>query len=219
MPTPKAGYFLKDGSKVPGTTTIIGRFKDLGGLMFWAFEQGKSGKARLYDAAEKAADIGTVAHAMVEAYIKGVDFDRAPFPLPSEDWPKAESAFNAFVRWASQTTLRVVDQEIQLVSEKHRFGGTPDAIGIVGNELCLLDWKTSNAVYQDYLIQLAAYKALWEENHPERPLVGGCHLLRFAKEHADFAHHYFANLDEAWRAFVLMRELYDIDKILKKRAA
>src|SRR5216683_7786479 len=89
MPTPKAGYFLKDGSKVPGTTTIIGRFKDSGGLMFWAFEQGKSGKARLYDDAEKAADIGTCAHAMVEARIKGAGhFDLGATGLPEEDWPK-----------------------------------------------------------------------------------------------------------------------------------
>lgn len=219
MPTPKAGYFLKDGSRVPGTTTVIGRFKDSGGLMQWAFQQGKAGKIRLYEEAEKAADIGTAAHALVEAHIKGTTLDRAAYVLPEEGWPKAESAFQAYMKWADQTKLKVVEQEIMLVSEQYRYGGTPDAIGMIGNELCLLDWKTSNAVYQDYLIQLAAYGRLWQENFPDRPLVGGFHLLRFAKEHSDFAHHYFANLDEAWRAFVLMRELYDIDKTLKKRAA
>lgn len=219
MPTPKSGYFLKDGTKVPGTTTVIGRFKDSGGLMFWAFQQGKAGKAKLYDDAEKAADIGTAAHAMVEAHIKGQTFDRAAYPLPAEGWSKAESSFNAYLAWESMTKLKVIEQEMQLVSEQYKFGGTPDAIGLIGNELCLLDWKTSNSVYQDYLIQLAAYRQLWEENHPDRPLTGGFHLLRFAKEHADFAHHYFANLDEAWRQFVLFREAYDIDKILKKRAA
>jgi len=224
MPTPKAGYFLKDGTKVPGTTTIIGRFKDSGGLMFWAFQQGKLGKAKLYDEAEKAADIGTAAHGMVELRIKGAsdaelnDWLDKTLPDP-EMQTKARSSFVAYLKWAEMTKLVVVEQEMQLVSEQYRFGGTPDAIGMIGNELCLLDWKTSNGVYQDYLIQLAAYRQLWEENHPDRPLTGGFHLLRFAKEHADFGHHYFANLDEAWRAFVLMRELYDIDKGLKKRAA
>jgi hypothetical protein len=219
MPTPKDGYRLADGTRVPGTTTIIGRFKESGGLMQWAFKQGKEGKRHLYEEAEKAADIGTCAHAMVEAHIKGIAFDRAGYALPDEGWPKAESAFGAYLKWADQTKLVVVDQEMMLISEKHRYGGTPDAIGMIGNELCLLDWKTSNAVYCDYLIQLAAYKQLWEESHPERPLVGGCHLLRFSKEHSDFAHHHFPDLSEAWRQFVLFREAYEIDKALRKRAA
>lgn len=217
MPTPAKGYFLKDGTKVPGTTTIIGRFKDSSGLLFWAFQQGKAGKAKLYEEAEKAADIGTIAHAMVEAHIKGEDFNSEG--LAPEVWSKASSAFRAYLAWESMTKLKVVEQEIQLVSEKYRYGGTPDAIGLIGNELCLLDWKTSNAVYSDYLVQLAAYRNLWEENFPDRPLAGGFHLLRFAKEHADFSHHYFPNLDNAWRQFVLFREAYEIDKELKRRAA
>ena len=63
----------------------------------------------------------------------------------------------------------------------------------VANGLVLLDYKTSNGVYSDMLIQLAAYKNLWEENRPDLPITGGCHLLRFAKERGDFAHHYFKN--------------------------
>ena len=129
------------------------------------------------------------------------------------------SAFNAYQQWQANFKVEIVSQEIQLVSEKYRYGGTPDAVGMVGNQLVLLDWKTSNGIYTDYLVQLAAYKNLWEENFPERPLTGGFHLLRFAKEHGDFGHHYFADLDNAWRQFLLFREAYEIDKELKKRAA
>lgn len=105
-----------------------------------------------------------------------------------------------------------------MVSEQYRFGGTPDAIGKVDGELCLIDWKTSNSVYSDYLIQIAAYKHLWEENHPGQLITGGYHLCRFAKENGDFAHHYYPDLEEAWRLFLLFREAYDIDKVLRKRA-
>ena len=224
MPTPRAGYFLKDGTKVPGTTTIIGRFKDSGGLLHWAFKQGKSGAVRLYDEAEKAADIGTCAHGMVELRLKGSDdvavAEYAEATCPDTDMRKrAWSSFKAYEAWASNFKVTILHQEIQLVSEQHRFGGTPDAIGLIGNELTLLDWKTSNSVYADYLIQLSAYRHLWEENNPDQPITGGFHLLRFAKEHGDFAHHYFPNLDNAWRQFVLFREAYEIDKELKKRAA
>ena len=224
MPTPSKGYHLADGTKVPGTTTIIGRFKESGGLLQWAFKQGQSGKRHLYEEAEKAADIGTCAHGMVELRINGrADVDIAVYAektLPDADMRgKAWSAFKAYESWANNFSVKILTQELQLVSEKYRYGGTPDAVGLIGNQLVLLDWKTSNAVYCDYLIQLAAYRNLWEENYPDRPITGGFHLLRFAKEHGDFAHHYFPNLDNAWRQFLLFREAYEIDKELKKRAA
>ena len=66
-------------------------------------------------------------------------------------------------------------------------------------------------------VLIAAYKQLWEENHPDRPITGGYHLLRFDKEHADFTHHFWTELDEAWSQFQIFRQAYDIDKRLKKR--
>ena len=228
MPTPSNGYYLKDGSKVPGTTTVIGRFKDSGGLIQWAYKQGREheGLARLgkeaprhlYDVTQQAADIGTLGHAMVEAHIHGADPETAVAEQPEEVAQKARQSFGAYLNWERTTNVKILAQEMQLVSEEYKFGGTPDAIGTIGNELCLLDWKTSNGIYSDYLIQLAAYRHLWEENHPDQPLTGGFHLCRFAKEHGDFAHHYYPDLSDGWEAFVHMRALYDIDKRLKQRA-
>ncbi len=80
-----------------------------------------------------------------------------------------------------------------------------------------MDWKTSNGIYVDFLCQLGAYALLIEECRPDLYLDGGFHLCRFAKSHGDFAHHYWPNLDEAKRMFILLREAYDIDKALKKR--
>jgi len=104
------------------------------------------------------------------------------------------------------------------VSETHRFGGTLDLILRTPQGLAVGDFKTSNAVYSDYLIQLGAYALLWEENRPDDPLTGGYHLMRFAKEHGDFTHRFWPNLDEAKEQFLLFRKAYDIDKQLVKRA-
>ena len=217
MPHPTSGYRNAAGAKIPGTTTIIGRFKDSGGLLHWAFNQGQAaerGEIRsLYDKRDEAADTGTLAHALVEAHIKT---GALPDASVSEG---ARSAFDAYLKWASMTRLEIVEQETSMVSEVHQFGGTLDAIGRMGGELCMLDWKTSNGVYQDYLVQLAAYAILWDETRPTEPLTGGFHLCRFAKEHGDFSHHYWQNLDEAKEQFILFRRAYDLDKRLKKRAA
>ncbi len=218
MPTPKKGYFTKSGEKVPGTTTIIGRFKDSGALIFWAYNRGKDG-LELYESRDKAAELGTIVHEMVEAFIRGsiktTDFVDT---LSAEDAASVLSAFSAFEEWFDSNKFTVVAQEEQLVSEAHKYGGTPDAVAKDGKgRLCLLDWKTSNGVYQDYILQLGAYRILWNEAHPDMQLDGGSHLCRFAKEKGDFAHHYFPNIDEAERGFLLLREMYDIDKELKKR--
>jgi hypothetical protein len=214
---PTQPYHLADGTRVPGTTTIIGRFKESGGLLQWAFQQGKEGKPHLYAEAEKAADIGTLAHSMVEASIKGNDPDAVLDGATAEAKAGARNAFREYLEWAAQTDVRIVDQEMALVSEQYRFGGTPDAIGIIGNQLCLLDWKTSNAVYCDYALQLAAYRQLWNENRPDSPLTGASYLLRFSKSYPDFEARKFGNLDDAWEIFKLYRTAYDLDKELKKR--
>jgi len=219
MPHPKGGYKNANGKRVPGVTTIIGRFKDSGGLMHWAFEQGKAAErgeiASLYDKRDEAANAGTLAHSLVEAHIND-----EPLPaLPDDEiGSQAQQGFQNYIYWAENNRIKILRQEMEMVSEKYQFGGCPDAMGIDSRErLCLLDWKTSNGVYQDYLIQITAYRQLWEETNPDQPIVGGYHLLRFSKEHADFAHHYWSELDEAWEQFKLFRQAYELDKKLKKR--
>jgi len=217
-PTPRAGYFTKSGEKVPGTTTIIGRFKESGALIAWAYKRGKDGH-ELYESRDKAAQIGTIVHSMVEEFVDKGGYEESLLEsLSFGDCQSAISAFDAFKEWFEAGKFEIVTQEIQLVSETYRFGGTPDAIAKDGKgRLVLLDWKTSDGVYMDHLVQLGAYRILWNENNPVNLLTGGSHLCRFAKTHGDFAHHFFPNLHSAERAFVLMRELYELDKELKKR--
>lgn len=219
MGRPTAGYRLADGTRVPGVTTIIGRFKDSGALLHWAFAQGQAAQrgeiSSLYDKRDQAADAGTLAHDLVEARIR-----KTPPPVVPDDETggMAMQAYENYLRWERSNNIRIVDTEMPLVSEVHRFGGTPDAIGEIDGKLCVLDWKTSNGVYQDYLIQLAAYKWLIEER-TDHKITGGFHLCRFSKEHADFSHHYWSELNEAWELFLIYRRALDIDKRLKKRAA
>jgi hypothetical protein len=165
------------------------------------------------DARDSAASAGTLAHALVEGDIRGVPSPQVPL---TDEQTKALKAFENYKEWAAQTQLTPVKTETRLISERHKYGGTIDAM-LVGGKLSLGDWKTSNAVYPDYLIQLAAYGLLWTENFPDQPIEGGYHLLRFSKDTADFVHYHFGELDEAAEAFLLMRRLYDLDKVLRAR--
>lgn len=219
MARPKGGYRLKDGTKVPGVTTIIGRFKDSGALMWWAFSQGQAAErgeiSSLYDKRDQAADAGTLAHSLVEAHIYGYEQP----DIPDDEIGKlARQGFESYLKWSEGNNIRIIEQEIELVSENHKFAGCVDAIGVNDDDqLCVLDWKTSNGVYPDYVIQIAAYGQLWNENNPKTPITGGYHLCRFSKDKADFAHHFWTELDDAWEQFKLFRKAYDLDKIIKKR--
>src|SRR3990167_610387 len=215
MATPKKGYYTAYGSRVPGVTTILSRFKDASGIIHWAWQCGIDGKD-YREVRDNAADIGTLAHSMVEAYIHKREFK--PDGYTEEQIGKAGNSFAAFLAWATDTQLIAAETEIRMVSEKYRYGGTPDVFFIKGKR-SLGDWKSSNAVYPEYICQLAAYKNLWEENHPDQPIEGGAHLIRFDKTYGDFHHHYYSDLNDAWEAFKHMRVLYDLDKILKKRVA
>jgi len=87
---------------------------------------------------------------------------------------------------------------------------------LVQGKRSLGDFKTANAVYADNLLQLAAYGQLWTENFPDQPIDGGYHLLRFSKS-GDLETRWWGDLSEALEAFLLMRQLYNYDKILKGR--
>lgn len=221
MPTPKLGYYSKDGKRLPSVTTVISRFRDSGALMKWQFKMGFEqgvlcGKGMVYvedpyAIAKDAANIGTIIHALVDDHVHG-----RPHSLDGQD-ERVISGYNAYRQWETQTHIKIVATEMQLVSEKHHFGGTPDAIGEIDGKLVLADWKSSSGIYTDHLVQLAAYRMLWDENNPSRPLTGGSHLVRFAKESGDFSHHYFPDLGEAQEQFLLFRRCYELDKRLQKR--
>lgn len=216
MATLKGGYWL-DGERLPSVTTILSRFKESGALLYWAWNEGREGRD-FRETKQDAADAGTCVHEMVQAWKRKGGFDRTRYRQDVFD--RAKGAYEAFLEWVNQSKLEVADQELSLISKKYRFGGTLDAI-LVQSKLSLCDWKSSNGVYPDYVLQLAAYGILWEENFPEKPLIGGYHLCRFSKadepdDPVSFSHHYWSDLAAPAKQFLLLREAYDLDKKVKK---
>lgn len=215
MARPKQGYFL-DGTRVPGTTTITGRFKDSGALMYWACSQGqkypnKPTMEALRGEAEEAAEIGTQAHELFEAWLHN-EYENV---VHEGIHPKAFQAFDNACRWWNQQKGKVVWSEEPLVSPSMRFGGTPDHVIKVGRKLRIMDVKTGG-VYMDALLQVAAYGYLVEEVKGQK--ISGYDIVRFSKDEADFVHRSFEDLSDAWEMFKLLRQAYDLDSKLKKRA-
>jgi hypothetical protein len=223
-------YKTEAGEKVPSVTTIIGRFKDSGGLLYWANKVGRPAKINgpgyeqwpdgrsLKEAQDPAAAAGTMAHDLVQWDIQGQKTAYPEWPDTNPDTvAKGEAAYRTYKKWAAMTLLQVRHTEVALVSERYKYGGRLDAIGIIGGLLVLLDWKSSNSVYVDYILQMAAYGHLWQEHYPDHPILGGYYLCRFAKEEGDFSIHHFPKLDRELVTFLEMRKLYDLVKDCEKR--
>lgn len=221
-------YKNAKGERVSGTTTIIGQ--NLGWnkqqLMWWANQMGLEGKNHR-DVAQKEADAGTIAHEMIECEIQGRPIKEMDgFKGLVEQYNKAETCYLNFLEWKEQVKFKPIHTEIHLVSEQYQYGATPDCIAEINGKLSLFDWKTSSGTYPDMLIQLAAYKEAWEENHMEATILsdfcthlleGGFYLLRIGKEDASWHYHHWDALPEAWECFKHLLELHKLQKVLKKK--
>lgn len=211
-------YKDKEGKRVPSVTTICGKFKSGENLIAWANRLGLEGKDYRQER-QKAADAGTVAHKMVEAFLRGEDWNDDGNFAPNVV-AKGKVAFQNFMRWQDGTKVEIMHAEVPLVSNIHKFGGCLDAIGICKTThegVALFDWKSSNGIWPEYLYQIAAYKILWEENFDDRLIVGGCHLCRFSKEDGVFEHRHFESVEDEERTFLHLRQLYDMAYKTEKR--
>jgi hypothetical protein len=208
-------YKTADGRRVPSVTTVL---KSLGGntegLIRWAHKLGIEGKD-LDDARQRPMDVGTTAHAMIEAHLGGRELQLQM--LPADILEKARTAFEAWKEWAELTSYTVVAKETPLVSEEHRFGGTFDAV-LIKKKRIIVDWKTSAGIYPEHLVQVAAYGALWNETHPTEPIEGFA-LLRLGRDEGLFDYHLRPPggvMVKAWEAFLHARSIHDLMYEVKK---
>ena len=214
---PTIPYKTADGKRVPGVTTILGNLGwNKRPLMYWAQKCGQEGRS-IDDKVE--ADIGTIAHEMVERSLRGEPFDASKYDAALVE--PARQSFANYQAWAEMMRLAPVEIEPHLVSEIHRFGGTPDLVATTGTgALVIVDWKTSAAVYADHIIQISAYRVLWDETHPDRPIDGGAYLCRLPKDSGGWAVHQYGldALAEAWDAFLACLTLHGLKKRIERIA-
>lgn len=208
-------YKAADGKRVPSVTTIL---KELGwsagGLMYWAHGIGLQG-IDLNDARRAAANAGTVAHEMASLDITGKDPQTALAGIDPGTATTAAASFASYQSWRRMTRLELVASEVAMVSEKHRVGGTLDAIAIFDGAAGILDFKSSKELYGDHVVQVAAYWKLWEELNPDLPL-SHYHILRWSPD-GGFNHHSLsrAQMDAGWDVFQHARAIYDLKKKVK----
>jgi hypothetical protein len=150
--------------------------------------QQRLGKARAHQRElAKAAEIGSQVHALIEWNLRtGRGEVAGPEPRIQD---KALWAFMAFEDWRKSVDLEPLAIEQTVWSSTYAYAGTLDLYAQLtlpgyGRVRAVIDWKTGKAIYDEALLQIAAYEyALSEMGHLELPVVGV--ILRLPKVETD----------------------------------
>jgi len=152
---------------------------------------------------QEAADVGTQVHAWVEAFIKAKS---------KKDWPeipKDPQVFNgitAFLKWVDEYEVEFKSSEKLIYSRKYKYAGIMDAEAVIKRKLCVIDFKTSKAIYPEMRFQVAAYQAAAEEES-EKEYSGNKWLVGFDKKTGECDPHEFAEQDKDFEAFLAALKL------------
>lgn len=149
---------------VPSVTFIAHSYPKGIGYYKWLADKG-------WDEAEgvknAAANKGSKVHQAVDAILNGNEV-RIDSKFINHETEKEEEltleecdAILSFVRWRNEhPDLEIVANESVLFSEKFGYAGTIDLICKIEDRYWLIDFKTSQQVWPEHILQVSAYKAI-----------------------------------------------------------
>jgi hypothetical protein len=191
----------------------IPSIEELKALSYDSFtEKVNSAKSAHKEKLEDAGYVGNVAHAWIENYIKlRLEHDGAAdhtvraiadtkletllANFPAE--PRAKNACVAALDWMTRHQVKWLGTERKIYSRSSKYAGTMDGscfASSCSDKLCcpeaftdrftIVDWKTSNNLYIEYILQISAYKHAYEEETGEFFQDGW--VIRLGKEDGEF---------------------------------
>lgn len=123
-----------------------------------------------------------------------------------------KKAFLAWKRLIHSSGSKIVGTEMEIWSDKYGYAGTMDALletidSRTGERtLTALDWKTSNAMRNEYALQVAAYAKAYEERTGEK--VSKAVVVRFGRRSDTFEAKQVLDLERSFDAFCSALHLF-----------
>ena len=201
-------YKNKNDKRLKSVTTIINGCLGFnkGALIGWTRKHCLNGEYSM-KLLNEAGRIGTLAHIMIEEFINGgaVNLDG----YTANEISQAKTAYYGFYEWQKKNKPKFLHTELKLVSEQYQFGGTFDAVCEVNGKIVICDWKTSSDVYDEFVIQLGAYRQLIKENLLYD--IRGAILLKLNKEENGYEEHHYKlkDLNWGWKMFKLLLKIQE----------
>lgn len=196
-------YKLKSGKRVPGTTTITGLLEKRA-LHHWIARITKEGQDWEKYRDDKGS-IGTLVHGMIMAELKDEEVDTDDYTQKQID--QAENSYISWLEWRKGKDIKPLLIEEELVSEAHKYGGTPDLLAYIDGALVLSDYKTGG-IYIEHVLQGAAYANLVKEHG--FPLPDRLQILGVPRDEDEtFREVNITNYQPAWGVFWNLLQAYE----------
>lgn len=148
------------------------------------------------DKLEDAGFVGHMAHEFIEKWIIAT-LAGTELPEIKLDDERAVSCVNAFMKWHNAHNVRWVSTEQKIYSQEHHYAGTLDGTAIYSSctdrsccleqfvdQLVIMDFKTSNALRLEYILQVSSYRKAYLEEH--KVAINHGVILRLGKEDGEF---------------------------------
>lgn len=170
-------YYNINGKEYVSVTTVLSVLSKPF-LTNWKVKLGKEESDKI---SGEAADIGKQVHQALEIVVlHQLGFLGSPFPKLTKDEKKiVQNAMNEYLKWQKKTGFKPISPEMTVHSETYGYAGTLDCVGTIGDEIVIIDWKTSKRIYKDYYLQLAAYRDAYSEMEMKLPTQ--MYIFRFSK--------------------------------------
>ena len=150
---------------------------------------------------DKSADIGTLAHAEVEKYIKTGNWT----PTGNK---QIDDMVMLFIVWAQKEKVKFLASEKVVHSKVHWFGGKMDFLCEIDGKTYLGDYKTGSGIYFEMFLQCAAYQLALEEQEPETKIDG--HIIVNTTKDGKFNVETHYDFEATKKGFLSALELYKL---------
>jgi hypothetical protein len=199
-------YLTSKGEPCVGVTTVLGVMAKPY-LIPWANKLGLDG----YDVTkwvDALANVGTLIHYLVECDCKGIEPELGDYS--QNDITVAKFSFQKWINWKSLNNFKLIESELQIVSDDLKVGGTCDIYADVNGKKTVMDIKTSKSVYGEQKTQGIAYKKLLQANGK---LVDEARIIRIGRDQNEGFDDILIGAEELhWKRFLACLELYRANK-------
>jgi len=145
----------------PSVTTVLEAYPKGPGFTQWLKQVGFNAD----EIVKQAGEEGSIVHNAIERFLKGHELrwidDEGNGIYKFHVWQMIMRFHDFFTTYNPE----IIHIEQQIVDDELRLGGTLDFVCRINGETWLIDFKSSNAIYESYWLQIAKYMQMWQRKH------------------------------------------------------
>lgn len=212
-------YKTPENEYAPSVTTILNSLPADPMFLQWLADAGKGAEV----IRNRAAKEGSQTHEGIEQLLKGEQLDWVDNFGNARYSSLVWRMLLRFQDFYNELKPEVLGSEMFLYSKEHQYAGTTDGLFKVGNEIWLLDYKTSNHLDTlRYYAQLAAYAKALEEQKGIKPDKCGILWLKASTRKKSIAPEkgvyqgegwqisFVDDIEQSFKVFLLAYEMFKI---------